>query len=338
MNREADSIPVRASRPLLILKPRPPFDFAQTLRFILSPPALANGRAFEPLLDHFVDGEYRRLAEIGERQVLYGLRESREGKTPILNLRILSGPADAQTIELVLGLVRQQFATDLDLAPFYRLAARDRVLRKLAAEFRGMRIPQAPNIFECLVSAILEQQVNLSFAHQVKKALVDAFGSHIEFEGRRYSMFPSPAALAIVTPRDLRRLQISGPKARYIINLAQVTLDGTLDLEGLRQLEPAIARERLLHYKGVGPWTAQYVGMRALGQVDSLPSGDLGLQKVIQRFYGLRKRPLPAKIEKLARAWAGWRSYATFYLWLTYWQTSEWRTRLEVELKNQQAS
>ena len=62
----------------------------------------------------------------------------------------------------------------------------------------------------------------------------------VEFEGRRYNAFPEPAALAIATPRELRLLKISGPKARYIIDISRATLDGTLDLEGMRGLEPAV--------------------------------------------------------------------------------------------------
>jgi DNA-3-methyladenine glycosylase II len=175
-----------------------------------------------------------------------------------------------------------------------------------------MRIPQAATVYETVVSAILEQQVNLTFAHQVKKALIETYGRWAEFDGSRYYTFPEPAALAIVTPRDLRRLQISGPKARYIIELSRLTLDGTLDLEGLRG----------------GPWTAQYVGLRALGHLDCLPAADVGLQKAIQHFYRLRKQPTASRVEKIARRWAGWRSYFTYYLWLTYWEGREWKAGL----------
>ena len=229
--------------------------------------------------------------------------------------------------------VERQFSTDLDLQPFYALAEADPVLRQLIVHFRGMRVPQAPRVFEILISAIIEQQVNLSFAHKVKKALIDAYGRWVDFEGRRYSAFPEPAALAITTPRELLRLQVSGPKARYIITISRLALDGTLDLENLRQLEPAVAHEKLLELKGVGHWTAQYVGLRALGHLDCLPAADVGLQKVIQYFYGLRKRPTPERVQKMARAWQGWRSYATFYLWLTYWENAEWKSQVREEIR-----
>jgi DNA-3-methyladenine glycosylase II len=320
----------------MLLKPVPPFNFSRTLRFILTPPWLLNGRQFEPLLDYFVEGEYRRVAEIGGQPVLYGVREERRGKSPALAVRVLAGPRDAGTMDGVRALIERQFSTRLDLQPFYRLAESDPVLSRLVVHFRGMRIPQAPTVFETLISAVLEQQVNLSFAHQVKKALIETYGDRVEFEGRPYSSFPIPAALAITTPRELRRLQISGPKARYIIAISQDVLDGRLDLEGLRGLEASWARAKLLEQKGVGAWTADYVGLRALGQLDSLPAADVGLQKAVQRFYGLRKPPTAQRLVRLGQQWAGWRSYATFYLWLTYWEDAKWREALIREIRARQ--
>jgi DNA-3-methyladenine glycosylase II len=317
----------------MFLQPREPFSFAQTLRFILSPPALLNGRRVEPLLDYFEDGEYLRVVERSGQPVLYGVSEERRGRVRGLAVHILAGVDDAATRDFVREHAARQFSIHLDLAPFYRLAKSDPVLTRLAERFRGMRIPQAPSVFETVISAILEQQINLSFAHQVKRALIESYGGHVEFHGRRYNAFPEPAALAIATPKQLRRSQISGPKARYLIGISQGALDGSLDLEGMRSVEPLLAYERLLAQKGVGPWTAQYVGLRALGHRDCLPAADVGLQKAVQRFYGFRKQPSPARLEALARNWEGWRSYATFYLWMTFWEDGAWREKLEKELR-----
>ncbi|HLY60373.1 MAG TPA: DNA glycosylase [Terriglobia bacterium] len=317
----------------MLIEPRQPFSFEHTLRFILSPPALLNGRAFAPLLDYFEEGEYRRAIELGETLVLYGVSEELRGQKSRLRIRILAGPDDERTAGAIRSLVIRQFATDLDLTPFYLLADSDPALSKLTAHFRGMRIPQAADVYETLISAILEQQINLSFAHQVKLALIEKYGHTIEFEGRRYNAFPLPAALAITTPRELRRIQISGPKARYIIAISRAVLDGSLDLESLRTLSPSIAHARLIEQKGVGPWTAQYVGMRALGHLDCLPAADVGLQKAIQRFYGLRKMPSEKKVAHMAKAWAGWRSHATFHLWLTYWLDPSRKEKLMEEIR-----
>lgn len=317
----------------MIIEPRQPFSFAHTLRFILSPPALLNGRTFAPLLDYFEEGEYRRVIELGDQAVLYGVSEEHRGQKARLRIRILAGPGDEKTAGAIRSLVMRQFSTGLDLAPFYRLAESDPALSRLTAQFRGMRIPQAAGVYETLISAILEQQINLSFAHQVKLALIEKYGHTIEFAGRRYNAFPLPAALAIATPRALRRIQISGPKARYIIAISRAVLDGSLDLEGLRALSPSVAHARLVEQKGVGPWTAQYVGMRTLGHLDCLPAADVGLQKAVQRFYGLRKLPSAKRVAQKARAWAGWRSHATFHLWLTYWLDSARKEKLVEEIR-----
>ena len=312
----------------MLVRPREPFNFSRTLRFILSPPELLNQQRFDPLLDYFEQGEYRRVADVGGQLALYGVREELEDGNPALRIRILAGTADETVRRSVGGQVEGQFSTQLDLSPFYEKAADDPILACLCAHFRGMRIPQAPTVYETVVSAILEQQVNLSFAHQVKKALIETYGGGVEYEGRRYNSFPEPAALAIVTHRELRRLKISGPKARYLIAISRATLDGSLDLEGLRGLEAGLAHARLIEQKGVGPWTAHYVGLRALGHLDCLPAADVGLRKAIWELYGLRKQPSPARVGQLAARWSGWRSYATFYLWLTYWESRTWKAKL----------
>jgi DNA-3-methyladenine glycosylase II len=317
----------------MMLKPREPFSFARTLRFILSPPELLSGRRFPPLLDYFEDGEYRRVADVRGQLALYAVRQGLERGKPVLQIRILAGAADHAIGRAVSAQVARQFSTGLDLTHFYEQVHADPVLSRLAQHFRGMRIPQAPTVFETLISAILEQQVNLSFAHQVKQALIETYGGHLDFQTRRYNAFPEPAALAIATPSELRRLKISGPKARYVIGIARATLDGSLDLEGLRELEPALAHSRLMEHDGVGPWTAHYVGLRALGHLDCLPAADVGLRKVIGDFYGFRKPPSAARVQELAQRWTGWRSYATFYLWLTYWEDRAWKTNLRESIR-----
>jgi len=317
----------------MLIHPRAPFNFAQTLRFILNPPALLNGRQFAPLLDYFVEGEYRRVLELDEQLILYGVRDEGTPARPALRVRILAGSGGERALRAAADEVVRQFSTDLDLQTFETLAQADPVLCRLVVHFRGMRVPQAAQVFEILISAIIEQQVNLSFAHKVKKALIDTYGRGVDFHGQRYGAFPEPAALAATTPKELLRLQVSGPKARYVIAIARLVLDGVLDLEGLRQLEPAVAHEKLLELKGVGHWTAQYVGLRALRHLDCLPAADVGLQKVIQYFYGLRKRPTAERVQKMARAWRGWRSYATFYLWLTYWESADWKSRVREEIR-----
>ena len=316
----------------MLIHPQQPFDFNRTLKFILGPPATLNGGAFEPIMDYFEDGEYRRTARVGGEPVLYGVSEAKASNPRALQVRLLKGPGGRSVQRQVQQVAAQQFATGLDLAPFYRMTRSDKVLTKLARRFRGMRIPQAPSVYECVVCAILEQQVNLTFAHQVKKALVETYGETLEFNGRQYNAFPEPHVLAATSPADFLKLQVSGPKARYIMGISRAVADGKFDLEALRAVPSDEAHARLVEHKGIGHWTAEYVCLRALAKLDHLPSADVGLQKAVQLFYRLRKPPTPARIEQIGRKWAGWRSYATFYLWLTYWEQADWKEKLLSEI------
>ena len=89
----------------MLIHPRAPFNFSQTLRFILAPPPLLNGRVFDPLLDYFIDGEYRRVLEIGNHRVLFGVREKESTGKLALQVRILAGHDDER--RRVLGRPRE---------------------------------------------------------------------------------------------------------------------------------------------------------------------------------------------------------------------------------------
>src|SRR5690348_15187532 len=116
----------------MLLRPRQPFNFSQTLRFVLQPPALLNGKQFPPLLDYFEDGEFRRAVDFDGDPVLYGVTET-PSPTRQLQVRILAGRSDAGTA--VLEQVRRQFSTDLDLGPFGQICALDPVLSRLWSRF-----------------------------------------------------------------------------------------------------------------------------------------------------------------------------------------------------------
>ena len=103
------------TRPVLWLRPREPFSFARTLRFVLSPPPLLNGRTFSPILDYFEDDEYRRVAEIGGQPILYGVSEQRQASGAALRIRVLTGPTDCMTQAALCALVERQFSITLDL-------------------------------------------------------------------------------------------------------------------------------------------------------------------------------------------------------------------------------
>jgi AraC family transcriptional regulator of adaptative response / DNA-3-methyladenine glycosylase II len=91
---------------------------------------------------------------------------------------------------------------------------------------------------------------------------------------------------------------------------------GSLDLDAAASVaapERDAAIERLGALPGIGPWTAQYVAMRALRDPDALPASDLGLRRALARPGGA---PLAAReVEARAAAWRPWRAYGVIALW-----------------------
>ena len=202
--------------------------------------------------------------------------------------------------------VRRLF--DLDANP-------DRVARTLAAapEFAaesrrvaGVRVPGAWNRFETAVRAVLGQQISVAGARTLAGRLAAALGDELPDPLRKAGLertFPTPEQVADF---DLRTIGLTAARARALRGMAAEIATGTLRLDA----EPAEVRERLLAIKGFGPWTVEYIAMRALGDADAFPAGDLGLRKAVDRD----EPPPAAEMESMAENWRPVRAYAAILL------------------------
>ena len=126
---------------------------------------------------------------------------------------------------------------------------------------------------------------------------------------------PKPAALAELDPRDLAPLQFSRSKAEYLIGAARRIADGTLDLEDLRAMSATRAERKLLELHGLGPWSVNYLMMRALGFADCIPLGDTGVTSGLQALFKLEERPDVDATRRLMSVFSPFRSLATAHLW-----------------------
>lgn len=214
--------------------------------------------------------------------------------------------------------VSEWFGLNEDLEPFYAMAKNDLLLGPVVSAHRGLRLIGIPDLFEALVWAVIGQQINLSFAYTMKKRLVEAYGETLPDKtdvGRTYHLFPRPNVIAALTPDDLRPMQFSVRKAEYIIGIARLIEEGRLSKSGLLRMEEHEARETLLSIRGVGAWTADYVGMKCLRRPSAFPTADAGLHQALKNGLGLDRKPLPVEIADAAANWHGFEAYATFYLW-----------------------
>jgi AraC family transcriptional regulator of adaptative response / DNA-3-methyladenine glycosylase II len=223
-----------------------------------------------------------------------------------LSLNLSPGPD-------LLDVVRRTgriFDVDADPVAIGETLSRDPLLAPLVAARPGLRVPGVWDPFELAVRAILGQQVSVRGARTLAGRLVERFGERLPVklagDGLTH-LFPSPAALASA---DLSAVGLPGARAGAIRSLAQAVSGGRLELTaplGLADFE-----ERLTALPGIGPWTAQYVALRALGEPDAFPAGDLGLRRALERTGGAASaRDLAAR----AGLWRPFRAYATMHLW-----------------------
>src|SRR3954452_4801612 len=172
-----------------------------------------------------------------------------------------------------------------------------------------------PSPLECLVWAILGQQITLAFAYKMKRALVERYGERLVHEGHTYYLFPEAARLAEADPADLREIQFSRQKSEYVRSLSGLVAEGRIAWDTLSALPSEEAIAELTTLRGVGRWTAEYVLMRGLGHPDVIPAADVGLQAAIGRAYGLGRKATEREVRELAEHWVPHRSYAAFAWW-----------------------
>jgi AraC family transcriptional regulator of adaptative response / DNA-3-methyladenine glycosylase II len=205
-------------------------------------------------------------------------------------------------------LVRRMLDLDTDLGPFLAMARRDSLLAPLVACHPGLRLPQLPDPFEGAVRAIVGQQVSVAGARTVVDRLIRDLGEPLP-GARGLFAFPHPDRLAAARPERITALGLTRVKAAALLALATACSDGTLDWERLRAAPPEAAQQALVAQPGIGPWTASYIRMRALGDRDAFPASDLGVVKALARHAA------PTEISALAERWRPFRAYAAIHLW-----------------------
>jgi AraC family transcriptional regulator of adaptative response / DNA-3-methyladenine glycosylase II len=211
--------------------------------------------------------------------------------------------------------VRRMFDVAADPAVIAAHLQRDPLLRGPIARHPGIRVPGAWDGFELAVRAILGQQISVRAATTIAGRLAALFGSPIEEVDGLSRLFPTPAQLCRA---PVERAGVMPARAETIRRLASAVAschapvggateaDGIIAFDGRADVRSTITSMKRV--PGIGDWTTQYVAMRALGEPDAWPSGDL----ILRRMAG---GLTPRALERRADAWRPWRSYAVMLLW-----------------------
>ncbi|MGD1033293.1 MAG: AlkA N-terminal domain-containing protein [Candidatus Dormibacteria bacterium] len=207
----------------------------------------------------------------------------------------------------VVGRCRRLLDLDSDPDAIARGLGADPLIAGLIAARPGLRVPGSAEPFETAVRAVLGQQVSVAAARTLAGRLVVRLGEPLSLPaGAITHLFPTPERLA---EAGLDGIGLTGRRIESIRALSRAVATGELDLSGS---DPGRADAVLAGLPGFGPWTRAYIAMRALGDPDAIPIGDLGLRRAMER---LGEPADPRSLARRAELWRPWRAYAALHLW-----------------------
>ncbi len=295
--RKHPRVSAATTSPTLTLKLayRPPFDWPAALSFLQ--------KRCIPGVEMVTSDTYRRSLSIPSPDQ----KKEKRGWLAIENLpatcqlRITLDANLAYALPCMLRGVRHLFDVDCD-----PLLIQQR-LSPLADARPGLRLIGAFDGFEMSVRAVLGQLITVKAAHTLAARLAQTYGERIDTPFIELShCFPTPEQLVNAPASDIGQLGITRQKVQAIQTLAQQVIDGALDLSPDADIDQTLAA--LQSIPGIGPWTANYIAMRALHYPDAFLADDLGVKKALAP-HSLKDR------QRLAENWRPWRAYAVMHLW-----------------------
>ncbi|HYV14864.1 MAG TPA: AlkA N-terminal domain-containing protein [Conexibacter sp.] len=255
-----------------------------------------------------IDGDaYRRVLTLPHGLGIAELAPATDGDHIRCTLRL----ADLRDLAAAVQRCRRLLDLDADPVAVAEVLGADPLLAALVAHGRagwGLRVPGAVDGAELAVRAVLGQQISVAGARTLAGRLTTALGEPLPApDGTLTHAFPTAAALAAADPTAL---PLTRARAFSLVTLCGALAGGDLTLDP--GADRAATRERLLTLPGIGPWTIEYVAMRALGDPDAFPATDLGIRKAVEQLGHHDDGPA---VTALAERWRPWRAYAVQHLW-----------------------
>jgi AraC family transcriptional regulator, regulatory protein of adaptative response / DNA-3-methyladenine glycosylase II len=294
---EGDSLATNGDTSILQVSYRAPYDWLGMLAFL-------KARALKGV-EWVTDSSYARTVQLGKHKGW--IRVTQEKKRN--GLMVEFSHTLMAVLPGLLSRVRDLF--DLNARPdiINKHLRKDKILRVLIKHNPGTRVPGAFNGFELGLRAILGQQITVKAATTIACRLVEAFSEPIVTSCSELNyLTPSPTKIAKSKVDDLAKYGIVRARSKSIIALAQAHVSGDLSIDSGVHQDPNATIESLTELPGIGPWTAQYIAMRALRWPDAFPKEDIA---ILNNLGGVTAK----RAEEMSQAWRPWRSYAVLHLW-----------------------
>ncbi len=290
------------------LKPLPPFCLDLTV--------WALRRRRENIVDRWDGTTYRRVLVLDGKPVETAVVQQGKPDEPELSITATGLQLSSSTGSALAALLGRMLGIRVDMSGFYRLAQNDTQIEYLASQFRGLKPPRFPTLFEALVNGVACQQVSLTQCIRLLNKLVTACGKTIEVQDAIAYAFPQPEDIAGLEPDVFRKLGFSRQKARALLELSHKVIDEHVDLEEMTTLNDEDALSRLCELRGVGRWTAEYVLLRGMGRLHVFPGDDSGARNKLQSWLGVEEKLDYKSVKSTLARWSPYGGFIYFHLLL----------------------
>lgn len=282
---------VTEDEPLKISLPyRPPFDFEGLMM------SYFNHRMGD--LEWFEDCKMHRVFAMNGRVGKIAISNDSAHSSLVLEIDF----PDTTMIHAIVSRARNLFDLDSDPLVIANTLEKVPAVKKMYRKFPGVRLPSGWDPFEISIAAILGQLVSIERGRSLVHDLMEMLGDEVEYGSRRYRLFPTAQQ---IVDGDLTKLKTTMARKQALKSFAMAVAEGRLSLESTQDLD--LFHKNILSLKGIGPWTANYISLKALRGTDIFPSTDLILGRALQ----LHSKDLLTQMSP-------WRGYLAALLWREY--------------------
>jgi AraC family transcriptional regulator of adaptative response / DNA-3-methyladenine glycosylase II len=285
---------------ILRLRYRPPYEWESMLSFL-------RARAIQGV-EIVEGGRYFRTVEVDGAVGSIEVTHLSERQSLSVSIRF----PDVKLLPAIVARVRRLFDLGADIETIGSHLSGDPVLARLVAQRPGLRAPGGWDGFEIAVRAVLGQQISVVAARKLAGQLVARHGSTVPKSFRIHAglshVFPTAKRLAAA-----ESIGLGMPAARLaaLKAVAQAAMADSNLFRPFGSIEETIARLRTI--RGIGEWTAHYIALRAIREMDAFPVTDIGLLRSLSSMEGAKTTP--ASLLSRAESWRPWRAYAAQHLW-----------------------
>lgn len=269
---------------------------------------------------------------------IFGIKIENAGNTnnPKIKLTIFSkSKLTENQIDFIKKELSWRYDLNTNLLDFNKKFRSDRFLSPVLKKWIGMRVSSAHSLYELLIVGIVLQNATVRRSVQMLNALLEKYGTLVEFDNQKIYSLWLPEDLTKVNEQKLRDLKV-GYRAKFFIKLSRDFAENKVDEQKLRNLPKEEAKKELLKLFGVGPETARILLFEVLHHYDVFDHIAPWQQKIYSRlFYNEKLVPVQKIRDEIIKRYGKWSMLAVHYIWEdVFWkrktQKIEW---LEKEIR-----